>query len=119
MDARGPDPRDLVKLAAFSGALAVYVYVIGWLVTWVRLTAARLPVDASLPVIDDKVLLATGLRTVLLMAAAFAAMCAVAWAAHAWTWDRRSPEWHADGSHAIANFEFERSVLRSWRRSRS
>jgi hypothetical protein len=95
MDARRSDARDLVKVAAFSVALAVYVYVIGWLVTWVRLTAARLPIDASLPVIDDKVLLATGLRTVLLMAAAFAAMCAAAWATHAWTWDQRSPQWHA------------------------
>ncbi len=95
MDAWRSDARDFVKVAAFSVALAVYVYVIGWLVTWVRLTAARLPIDASLPVIDDKVLLATGLRTVLLMAAAFAVMCAVAWATHAWTWDQRSPQWHA------------------------
>ncbi len=85
----------MVKLAAFLVALVVSVYLIGWLVTWVRFAAARLPVDASLPVIDDKVVFAAGLRTVLLMAFVFAAMCAVAYAAHAWTWNARAPEWHA------------------------
>ena len=71
----------MVKVAAFLVALVVSVYLIGWLVTWVRLAAARLPVDASLPVIDDKVVFAAGLGTVLLMAFVFAAMCAVAYAA--------------------------------------
>ena len=83
----------MVKLAAFSIALVVCACLIGWLVTWVRLAAARLPVDAALPVIDDKVVFAAGLRTVLLMAVAFAAMCAIAYA-HAWTWNARAPEWH-------------------------
>lgn len=67
------------------------MYLLGWLVTWVRLSAARLPVGASLPIIDDKVVFTTGLRTVLLMAVVFGAMCTVAYAVHAWTWNRRVP----------------------------
>jgi hypothetical protein len=89
------DAREMVKVAAFSVALVSYVFLIGWMVTWVRLSAARLPVDASLPVIDDKTVFTTGLRTVLLVAVVFAAMCAVAYLTHAWTWTKRAPEWHA------------------------
>jgi Vacuolar protein sorting-associated protein 62 len=85
----------MVKVAAFSVALVGYVFLIGWMVTWVRLSAARLPVDASLPLVDDKIVFTTGLRTVLLMAVVFAAMCAVAYLTHAWTWTKRAPEWHA------------------------
>jgi hypothetical protein len=73
---------------------AAYVYVIGWAITWVRLAAARLPVDASLPMIDNKVLFVAGLRLVVVMAIVFAAMCAVAWAVHFWTWEHQSREWH-------------------------
>lgn len=89
------DAREMVKVAAFSVALVGYVFLIGWMITWVRLSAARLPVDASLPVVDDKVVFTTGLRTVLLMAVVFAAMCMAAYLAHAWTWATRAPEWHA------------------------
>jgi hypothetical protein len=85
----------MVKLAGFSIALLGYVFLIGWIIIWVRLSAARLPVDASLPVIDDKVVFITGLRTVLLMAVVFGAMCVAAYLAHAWTWSARAPEWHA------------------------
>ncbi len=52
--------REMVQVAAFSVAVAGYVLVIGWLFTWGKLAAARLPVDASLPVIDERVLFATG-----------------------------------------------------------
>jgi hypothetical protein len=84
----------MVQVAAFSLAIAAYVYLIGWLVTWGRLAGARLPVDASLPMIDKTVLFAAGLRIVLAMALVFALMCVVAYGAHTWTWQRRAPEWH-------------------------
>jgi hypothetical protein len=85
---------DLLQVAAASLALVGYVYVIGWLVTWTRLAAARLPVDASLPAIDDKVVLLTGLRAVLVMVIVFAAMCAAAYAVHVGRWDRYSGAWN-------------------------
>jgi hypothetical protein len=84
----------MVQLAAFSLALAGGVYAIGWLVTWVRLAAARLPIEASLPMIQDRLVFAAGLRTVVLMAVVFGAMCALAYATHTWTWRKRAPEWH-------------------------
>jgi hypothetical protein len=86
---------EIVGLAAFSLALVVYVYAIGWLITAVRLSAAHLPVQYSLPMIDDKVLLATGLRNVLFMGLVFAGMSAVAYGIHAWTWEAHAQEWHA------------------------
>ena len=78
MNVRTWGPREMVQVAAFSVAVAAYVYVIGWVVTWVRLSAARLPVDASLPMIDNKVVLAAGVRVVVVMVFVFAAMCALA-----------------------------------------
>src|SRR6185437_4864690 len=87
--------REIVELIGFSLALVVYVYVIGWLITLVRLSAARLPLQSSLPMIDDKVLLATGLRNVLFMGLVFAVMCAVAYGIHTWTWEVHAQEWHA------------------------
>jgi hypothetical protein len=91
---RGPGPAEFVQLAAFTVALAAYVYLAGWLVTSARLAAARLPVDASLPMAGDKVIFAAGLRMVLIMAVVFGAMSAIAYAVHAWAWAERAPEWH-------------------------
>jgi hypothetical protein len=89
MDDSRPAVSEVLQAAGLLVALAFYVYAIGWLVTWVRLAAARLPVDSSLPMIDNKVIFATGVRAVLVMAIAFAAMCAVAYAVHSGRWDRR------------------------------
>jgi hypothetical protein len=92
---RGADWRELVELLLVLAGAVAYIYVIGWVITWVRLSAARLPVDASLPMIDNQLVFLAGLRLVVAMAIVFAAMCAVAWAAHAWTWEQRAPEWHS------------------------
>jgi hypothetical protein len=96
---RRADWRELVELLLVLAGAVAYIYVIGWVITWVRLSAARLPVDASLPMIDNQVLFLAGLRLVVVMAIVFAAMCAVAWAAHAWTWEHRAPEWHSVIKH--------------------
>jgi hypothetical protein len=92
---RRADWREVVELVLVLVAALAYTYVIGWAITWVRLSAARLPVDASLPMIDNKVVFLAGLRLVVVMAIVFAAMCVVAWAVHAWTWEHRAPEWHS------------------------
>ena len=96
---RRADWLELVELLVVLVAAAAYVYVIGWVITWVRFSAARLPVDASLPMIANQVLFLAGLRLVVVMAIVFAAMCAVAWAVHAWTWEHRAPEWHSVIKH--------------------
>jgi hypothetical protein len=100
---------ELAWLLLLSVVLAGYVYLAGWLLTWVRMAAARLSVDAALPAIDDKVLFADGLRMILIMAFVFAAMCGIAYLVHAWTWNKRAPEWHSilkDGrASAHANAE--------------
>ncbi len=87
--------REMAQLLAASLALVLYVYVIGWLITSARLAAARLPAQASLPLIDDKTILATGVRSVVVMAFVFAAMCLVAYGLHAFTWESHAAQWHA------------------------
>jgi Vacuolar protein sorting-associated protein 62 len=92
---RRANPLEMVELLLVLVGAAAYVYVIGWAISWVRLAAGRLPVDASLPMIDNKVLFVAGLRLVVVMAIVFAAMCVVAWAVHAWTWEHQAREWHS------------------------
>ena len=92
---RRADWRELVELLLVLLAAVAYIFVIGAVITWVRLAAARLPVDASLPYIDNKVLLVAGLRLVVVMAIVFGAMCLIAYAIHAGTWTQRGPEWHS------------------------
>ncbi|MGD0455948.1 MAG: hypothetical protein ABSB69_20375, partial [Solirubrobacteraceae bacterium] len=83
-----PEISELAQVGALSLALVGYVYVIGWLVTCVRLAAVRLSIAAALPSIDNGVIFATGARAVLVMAIVFAAMCAFAYAVHWRRWDR-------------------------------
>jgi hypothetical protein len=90
----GLGPAEFVLLGASTVALAAYVYLAGWLVTSARLSAARLPVDAPLPIVGDKVVFTSGLQMVPIKAVVFGAMCAVAYAVHAWTWTKRAPESH-------------------------
>jgi hypothetical protein len=91
---RGHELSDLLQVSVLSLALVGYVYAIGWVLTWTRLATARLPIDSSLPFIDDKVILTTGARAVLVMVIVFAAMCAVAYAVHWGQWDKRADTWN-------------------------
>ena len=96
---RRADWREIVEVVlALVGAVA-YIYVIGWVITWVRLSAARVPIDASLPVINHNAVLLSGLRLVIVMMIVFAALCLVAYAVHAWTWKHQSREWHGVITH--------------------
>ena len=96
---RRADWLEIFELVLALLAAAAYIFVIGWVITWVRLAAARVPVDAALPVIDHNVVFLAGLRLVVVMAIVFAAMCLVAYAVHAWTWQQRAPEWHSIMRH--------------------
>jgi hypothetical protein len=90
-----PGVSDVLQVTAVSVALLGYVYAIGWLVTWVRLAAVRLPIAAALPAIDDKVIFTTGVRSVLVMVVVFGVMCAFAYAVHFGRWDKHADAWEA------------------------
>jgi hypothetical protein len=92
---RRADWLEVVELLLVLVGVAAFIYVIGWVITWVRLSAARAPVDASLPVINHNVVFLSGLRLVVVMVIVFGAMCAVAYAVHTWTWKHQSREWHS------------------------
>ena len=92
---RRADWLEVVEVVLVLVGAVAYIYVIGWVITWIRLTAARVPVDASLPVIDHNVVFLSGLRLVIVMVIVFGAMCAVAYAVHTWTWKHQSREWHS------------------------
>jgi hypothetical protein len=96
---RRADWLEVVEVLLALVAAVAYIYVIGWLITWVRLGAARVPVDASLPMIDNQVVFLAGLRLVVVMAIVFGAMCLVAYAVHAGTWQRTGAQWHSVIKH--------------------
>ena len=96
---RRADGLEVLELLLVLVAAIAYIHVIGWVITWVRLSAARVPVDASLPMIDNQILFLAGLRLVVVMAIVFAAMCAVSWAVPVWTWEHRAPEWRSVIKH--------------------
>jgi hypothetical protein len=93
VNGRRHDLSDLLQVTVLSLALLGYVYAIGWLVTWTRLAAARVPIDSALPAIDNEVIFVTGARAVLAMAIVLAAMCAVAYAIYWRRWDRHADAW--------------------------
>jgi hypothetical protein len=103
MSTAGPERRadwlEVVELLLVLLAAVAYIYVIGWVISWVRLIAARIPVDASLPMLDHQVVFLAGLRLVVVMAIVFGAMCLAAYAVHAFTWQQRGPEWHSVIKH--------------------
>ncbi len=96
---RRADWLELVELLLVVVAAVAYIYVIGWVISWVRLTAARVPVDASLPMLDKQVVFLAGLRLVVVMAIVFGAMCLVAYAVHTGTWQRVGAQWHSVVKH--------------------
>ena len=120
-ESRRPDWLEPLEVLLTLVAAVLCIYLVGWAVTLVRLSAAQIPVRASLPMIPNGVLFVTGLRVVVVTAIVFAAMCALAWAVHAWTWERRASEWHNVIRHGrveaakrqrrvFGRFDFKRAV---------
>ncbi len=96
---RRADWLELVELLLALVAAIAYIYVIGWVISWVRLLAARVPVDTALPALDQQIVFLAGLRLVIVMAIVFGAMCVAAYAVHAFNWGRRGAEWHSVIKH--------------------
>src|SRR6516225_8437069 len=92
---RRADWLELVELLLVVVAAVAYIYIIGWVISWIRLTAARVPVDASLPMLDKQVVFLAGLHLVVVMAIVFGALCLVAYAVHTGTWQRTGAQWHS------------------------
>jgi hypothetical protein len=114
---RRPELSELLQVAGLSLALVAYVYVIGWLVTCVRLAAVRLSIGDSLQGIGNGAIFATGARAVLVMAIVFALMCAFAYAVHGGRWERHADEWReivqTDRASAHERYERRRALKRT------
>jgi hypothetical protein len=69
----------LLAVATGVAGMVVYVYVLGGLVVWARLTAARLSTDGAVNALGNKSLLATGLKVVAFEFAVLALLSGLAW----------------------------------------
>jgi hypothetical protein len=81
-------------VTAAAVGLVGYVYLAGWIVDLVRLAAARLPAGAAVGALSNRELFGDGLSSTLLMAAAFAVSCAVAYFSSKRKWDVHGQDWH-------------------------
>lgn len=112
----------MLEVAVSTVALGVYVYLIGWLVSWVRLTAARLPGDLVSAALDDRQLFVFGIRTSLFMAVLFAVACVVAYVASRPNWDANGPDWHeVINSHGLGRARgqvTDEAAQRAWKARR-
>jgi hypothetical protein len=70
----------LLAVATGVAGMVVYVYVLGGLVVWARLTAARLYTDSAVNALGSKSLLATGLKVVAFEFGVLALLSGLAWA---------------------------------------
>ena len=69
----------LLAVATGVAGMVVYVYVLGGLVVWARLTAARLYNDSAVDALGSKSLLSTGLKVVAFEFAVLALLSGLAW----------------------------------------
>jgi hypothetical protein len=83
-----------LEVGAFVLGLAGYVYLVGWIIDWVRLSAARLPIDVVAAAFGGTRILSDGLRSTVLTATVFALLCVVAYFTSARRWEVNGQEWH-------------------------
>jgi hypothetical protein len=69
----------LLAVATGVAGMVVYVYVLGGLVVWARLTASRLYTDSAVDALGSKSLLATGLEVVAFEIGVLALLSGLAW----------------------------------------
>jgi hypothetical protein len=69
----------LLAVATGVAGMVVYVYVLGGLVVWARLTASRLYTDSAIDALGSKSLLATGLKVVAFEIGVVALLGGLAW----------------------------------------
>lgn len=88
------DVSSLAALAASLAGLVGYVYLFGGLVTWVRLTTARLPGNTLIALADPRTLLVVGVEALLFIVAAFAVVCVVCFFVGRVGWRAHRQDWH-------------------------
>jgi len=102
--APGGELKATFELIAATVGLLAYVFVVGWIVDLVKFSAARLPAAAATGALSARQLFGDGLRSTLLMAAVFAATCAVAYFSSRRKWDVNGQDWHdIVRKHGVAN----------------
>lgn len=108
----------MLVLTASTVGLLVYVYAIGWVLTWVELVTARLPGEVVSSAFDARQLLGIGLRTVLIMGLVFAGACLVSYLFAARNWAANGPDWHtlicARGVRAVHERFADPARLTAW-----
>ncbi len=86
--------RTIFEVLAATAGVVIYVYLVGWIVDLVRLSAARLPASAAVAALGNRQLFGDGLKSTLLMAGVFAVSCGVAYFSSARNWDVLGQDWH-------------------------
>jgi microsomal dipeptidase-like Zn-dependent dipeptidase len=87
-------PRGALDVIAFSLGFLAYLYLAGAVLDRVRLSSARLPAYLAPDMFSVGRLLGDGLRTTLLAAGVFALVCAIAYLAASFGWNRNARLWH-------------------------
>ena len=90
----GGELKTIFGVLAATVGIVVYVFVVGWIVELVRLSAARLPASAGVAALGSRQLFGVGLVSTLLMAAVFAVACAIAYFSSRRRWDVQGQDWH-------------------------
>ena len=88
-----PDRRPALEVATTVLGLSGYVYALGGVVVWVRLTAAHLPADLTTTLLDPRLLLAVGLRALAFAAIVLGLICVAAYWASRPGWQSREAQW--------------------------
>jgi hypothetical protein len=86
--------RSALELAAAVLGLIAGLYVLGLIVTWVRLGAARLPTGLATTALTNLQLFGTGLQSTALTLTAFALLCGLAYVTSAFRWEINGQDWH-------------------------
>jgi hypothetical protein len=90
----GGELKTIFGVVAATAGIVVYVFVVGWIVELVRLSAARLPASAGVAALGSRQLFGVGLVSTLLMAAVLAVACAIAYFSSRRRWDVQGQDWH-------------------------
>jgi hypothetical protein len=91
-----------LEVVAWAIGLVVALYVLGVIVTWVRLAAARLPVDIATTVLTTVQLFGTGLRSAVLTALALIVLSALAYVLSSFRWEVNGQDWHDIVNQGVA-----------------
>ncbi|HKG04774.1 MAG TPA: hypothetical protein VKB03_16505 [Conexibacter sp.] len=91
----GGDLRSFTALATSLVGLVGYVYLFGGLVTWVRLTTARLPGGTLTALAQPRTLLVVGVEALLFVVAAFAVVCVLCYLIGRIGWSEHRRDWYA------------------------